>query len=144
MRHCARLQRLQVIDGALRMDLRSGDRDIAVRVPLPGGQAHALRHLHAGQRMRIDATGRDPQSTLLRTVATAAGGAVTGLVVDLTTDEPSFRLCVGSAWGHEAVEVEPVDVVLLLAAGDLPLEVATPALPDDWDAALAELVADER
>lgn len=143
MAHCARLQRMHVIDGTLHLTLRSGDRDITVRTPLPPEQAHALRHLHAGQRLRIDATGHDPQVDLLRTVATAAGGALTHLVVDLRGDTPSFRLRVGSAWGHDEVDVRPVDVVLLLAGGGLPLEVATPAPPADWDAALAELVADQ-
>lgn len=143
MAHCARLRRMHVTDGTLHLGLRSGDRDVAVQTPLPPGQAHALRHLHAGQRIRIDATGRDPQVDLLRSVATAAGGAVTALVVDLTGETPTFRLRVGSAWGHDEVEVRPVDVVLLLAGGGLPLEVVTPTPPADWDAALAELVAEQ-
>ena len=143
MAHCARLGRMHVTDGTLHLTLRSGGRDITVRTPLPPPQSHALRHLHAGQRLRIDATGRDPQADLLHTVATAAGGAVTALVVDLTGDTPTFRLRVGSGWGHDEVEVRPVDVVLLLVGRDLPLEVAIPAPPADWDAALADLVADE-
>ena len=143
MTHCARLTSMRVVDDTLHLGLSSGDREIAVRADMAGPQAHALRHLHAAQRIRTAATGRDPMWDLLLDVADAAGGAITAIVVDLRGPEPAFELRVGSPFSVRGVHLDPADVVVLLSGGRVGVQVALPETPHDWDAALAELVTDE-
>lgn len=141
--HCAHLMSIRVRDGALQLTLRSGDHDIAVHAPLSHAQAHALRHAHAAERLRDGATGNAALLDLLTAVADAAGGAVTAVVIDLRGATPSFRLRVGSPDRCSEVPVSANDMVLVLARNRLPVEVATPPVPEDWDDALARLVAEE-
>lgn len=143
MNHCARPTSMHVVEDVLHLALRSGDHDIAVRAPLGPAGTQALRHAHAAQRLRVDATGTGGLLGILRQVADAAGGAVTAVVVDLTGDVPAFRLRVGALDRWRELPVSTCDVALLLASNELPVEVVTPAPPKDWDAALAELVADD-
>ncbi len=143
MNHCARPTSMRVQDGVFHLGLRSGDHDIAVRAPMGPSDVHALRHAHAAQRMRVDTTGTGSLLEMLRGVADAAGGAVTAVVVDLTGDTPAFRLRVGSLARCHELPLATCDVVLLLASDELPVEVVVPAPPQDWDAALAHLVAED-
>lgn len=143
MNHCAHLTSMRVRDNVLQLTLRSGSHDIAVRAPLSHVQAHALRHAHAAERLRDDATCGAPLLGLLTAVADAAGGALTAVVIDLRGPTPSFRLRVGSPDRWREMPMSANDTVLLLAANRLPVEIVTPPVPDDWDDALARLVAEE-
>lgn len=143
MNHCAHVTSMRVRDDVLQLMLRSGTHDIAVRAPLSHAEAHALRHAHAAERLRDAATRGAPLLDLVTAVADAAGGAVTAVVVDLSGPAPCFRLRVGSPDRWREVAMSANDAVLVLTANRLPVEVVTPAVPEDWDAALARLVAEE-
>lgn len=132
---------MRVVGGTLHLSLRTSDRDIAVHADLTESQVETLGWWHACQNDHHERSGNAVSRDLWRELVGAAGEAVEAMVVDISGAEPVFRVRTDDAVSGHGVVVTPVDAVMLLSVAHPPVEVVTPCPPEDWDAALAKLLA---
>lgn len=132
---------MQVTGRTLHLSLKTLDRNIAVQAHLTESEAQALGWWHAYQSGHHESGADDGSRSSRSDIVQAAGEALEAVVVDVSGDEPVFRLRAGGTLCGQEIVVTPVDAVTLLSVSQPPVEVVTPCPSQDWDAALARLLA---